>query len=104
MFYPRDLTIENEVAKLASPFGVELAGIDVLAKKRALPGGIRADLDFDREAQEELADAWNYLTWKCVLHYEAWLEGDPDAADEIQRRVHALRKLVQAWRALKGLD
>jgi hypothetical protein len=59
MFYPCNLAIENEVAKFASPFGVDLAGIDVLARKRALPGGIRMELDFDREAAEVRADAWN---------------------------------------------
>lgn len=104
MYYPRNLAIENEIARLITPDGSDLAGIDVLAKKRALPGGIRIDLDYDQEAAEELADAWNYLLWGSVILYQAWLEGHVWAADLIQRRLHALRKLVEVWRALKGLD
>lgn len=78
----------------------DTGGLDDLADRRAHPGGVRPDLDADREAREELADARNYLLWGIERVHARYLEGDQDAGDEVRRRLTALSYVIEAWHAL----
>lgn len=72
-------------------------GLNALAEHRALPGPVRLPRDFDQEIREEIADARNYIIWAIQELYEAYVAGDPQAADDYERRMRALSRLVQAW-------
>jgi hypothetical protein len=69
------------------------------ASFRTRPGGILLR-DFDQDTREELSDAVNYLTWAIEQEHDAYLAGDPAAADNYERRMRALTHVVNAWHAL----
>lgn len=75
-------------------------GLDDFADARAMPGGVRINIDVDRETAEEFADARNYLVWGLEPIYRAAREGDGEASDLYERRMRALRFLIAAWQAL----
>lgn len=72
-------------------------GLNALAEHRALPGPVHLPRDFDQEIREEIADARNYAIWAIQESYGDYLAGDPGAADDYERRMRALSKLVLAW-------
>jgi hypothetical protein len=63
---------------------------------------VRYGLDDIREAREELADCRNYLVWGIERIHDAYLAGDPDAADRMVMNMDALVAVVRAWRALRS--
>lgn len=75
-------------------------GLDDFADHRALPGGVRLELDPEQECLEELADARNYLVWGLVPLSERFESGDAEAAELYARRLRALSYVVKAWAAL----
>jgi hypothetical protein len=75
-------------------------GLDGFADARAWPGGVRCDLDGDREAAEEYADARNYHVWTIERIYQRFLDGEPSAAEVYERHMRALSHLLAAWHAL----
>lgn len=99
---PRDARLERELVALA----VQAAGVTSdlglreYADHRALPGGVRLDLDPIAEAREELADACNYLIWGIEPLYARYLAGDPEAADLYERMMRTLSGVIAAWCAL----
>lgn len=100
---PRDIALERElVATAAEGVGSDAGGLDAYADFRAHPGGVRPDLDDLTETREEIADARNYLVWGIERHYQAFLDGDPDAARYVTKRMRALGRLVQVWDELRG--
>lgn len=108
----RDLRLERELidlaARAAGRFDADGAGDDgglwVSANARAWPGGVRDDLDTDREAIEEFADGANYLLWGIERVHAAFLAGDPDATDRYERWMRTLAKLVDLWHELHTLS
>lgn len=114
--YRRDVELERYLTELAAQaagftkvvfdeYGFpENAGDDMglraFADGRAHPGGVRATLDVDREAAEELADCGNYLVWGIVPIYPWVLKGETWACDIYERRMRALRGVLIAWREL----
>jgi hypothetical protein len=99
---PRDVTLERELTQLAALAGGNATdyGLRDYADSRAWPGGVRRDLDCDREALEELADCASYLVWGIVPLLEAVHAGVPDALDKYERRMRALSALIVCWREL----
>lgn len=97
--HPRDKPLEQRILALASEAGGHQGdhGLWSYANHRAFPGGIRANLDSDQEAREELADCANYLTWGLVRDYEAYEQGQPEATDRFERRLRTLKHVVDAW-------
>jgi hypothetical protein len=99
---PRDVGLERELTRLAALAGGNATdyGLRDYADSRAWPGGVRRDLDCDREALEELADCASYLVWGIVPLLEAVHAGVPDALDKYERRMRALSALIVCWREL----
>jgi hypothetical protein len=99
---PRDVSLERELTQLAALAGGNASdyGLRDYADSRAWPGGVRRDLDCDREALEELADCASYLVWGIVPLLEAVHAGVPDALDKYERRMRALSALIVCWREL----
>ena len=98
----RDIHLER-VLSLDAAYAVNLSstgGIDEYADLRAHPGGVRADLDADQEAREELADARNYLLWGIEPIYAMVRSGRSQYAADYERRMRALSHVHQAWHAL----
>ena len=86
---------------LGTPVG-DTGGLDDFADARAWSGGVRANIDADRETLEELADARHYLVWGIQQVHDDYLAGDAQAQDTWQRRMRALRAVIEAWHALAG--
>lgn len=99
---PRDRVLERHLDSLAVRAAGRRhdGGLSRYAAARAHPGGVRAGLDADREAAEELADAWNYLRWGIEQVWGAYLAGDPDAARVYERRMRALVGVLNVWHDL----
>jgi hypothetical protein len=98
----RDIRLERELtATAAASVGLTDMGLSDFADARALPGGVRADIDPDREAMEEYADARNYLVWGIEPIYAQVGALDSRFTDDYERRMRSLRHLVQAWTALR---
>lgn len=76
-------------------------GLSAYADSRAMPGGVRADIDADLETFEELADARNYLVWGIERDFAAYLRGESEASARYERRMRALTLVVQTWHALR---
>lgn len=75
-------------------------GLDGFADHRALPGGVRSEMDYDREMAEELADARNYAVWGIEPIWAEVRAGDSQHTADYERRMRALSHLVAAWHAL----
>ncbi len=112
---PRNVARERALTELAAeaagflsstPEGLQVGddgGLRAFADGRAQPGGVRYDgRDFDREVQEELADAGNYLVWSLVPEYESVVAGESRASSDYARRMRALSAVVEAWHALRS--
>ncbi len=84
-----------------TPVG-DTGGLDEFADARAWSGGVRANIDADREALEELADARHYLVWGIQQVHAGYLAGDAESQDAFQRRMRALSHVIEAWHALAG--
>ncbi len=99
---PRDLAVEREVARIAAQAAglSDDRGLRAFAHLRALPGGVRVDMDGIRETAEELADGFNYIAWSLEPLYARYLAGDPDVLDHWERLMTTLQHLVKAWDAL----
>jgi hypothetical protein len=109
----RDLDIEAHLMNIAAQAAGHVTaddwgnltgddgGLSAFADARAMPGGVRADFDPDRETFEELADARNYLVWGIERDYAAFLRGESEATARYERRMRALRALVVAWWELR---
>lgn len=69
-------------------------GLSAFADARAMPGGVRADLDGVKEAGEEFADARNYLLWEIERIWPLVVAGEPDALDRYSQLFGALSALV----------
>lgn len=101
---PRNVALERELtdgAARAAGFVNGDGGLTALAEHRALPGGVRLELDDIREAREELADCRNYLVWGIERIHDQYLAGDPFAADRLVKNMDALAGVVRAWQALR---
>lgn len=100
----RDLSLERELTQLAAKAAglLDAGGIDDYANARALPGGVRPGLDFEREMREELADARNYACWAVEPLWAAHQAGDPDASKQVAKTLQALSAVVKAWHALSA--
>jgi hypothetical protein len=74
-------------------------GLRVFADHRALPGGLRPRTsdEWDREVAEELADAGNYLVWALLEDLVGYWAGEAEATTRFERRLRALRRVVEAW-------
>jgi hypothetical protein len=102
---PRDVDLERRLTEDATKQAGYVdgdRGLTAMAEERALPGGVRYGLDDIREAREELADCRNYLVWGIERIHDAYLAGDPDAADRMVMNMDALVAVVRAWRALRS--
>lgn len=102
-FRPRNVALERhftEIAARAAALPGAQHTLDAFADQRAWPGGVREDLDSDRETAEELADARHYLVWGLVPLYERAAAGDPAVLDAYERRLRALSHVIAAWHAL----
>lgn len=99
---PRDKGLELELTALAAKaVGHDTDyGLRDFADRRALPGGVRADLDCTREIAEELADASNYALWGIERIYNRVLAGDVEVLDDYERLMRAHSKIIEAWREL----
>lgn len=106
---PRDITLERKLSDSAARAagyttpdgGGDTGGLTAWAEHRALPGGVRLNIDTLRETREELADARNYLVWGVEPIYEQYLAGDPLACDRVARNMNALTRIIQAWHELQ---
>lgn len=98
----RNHRVERELRDIAVKAAgmVQDYGISAFADHRALPGGVRRDMDAFTEVREELSDAWNYLRWGAERQYDAYLAGDPTAADEYEWHMRAMTDLLRLWRTL----
>lgn len=107
---PRDFALERQLDELAARSAGHVdatgrgddGGLGAFADRRALAGGVRADLDGIRELSEEIADGRNYVVWDVERIWPQVLAGDADASDRYARLMAAHRRLVQAWRELHG--
>lgn len=109
---PRDEPLERHLTDLAAeaagymipgPEGKPVPddrGLRRYADYRTAPGGLRRGVDWDQEADEEIADLANYLVWGVIQVYDAYLDGDPEATRQYERRMRALVRCVQAWHDL----
>ena len=98
----RDFVLERslmEAASAAAGFAND-GGLGAYADYRAIPGGVRADIDADQETREELADARNYLVWGIEPIFARVRAGDSQFTADYERRLRALSHLVAAWHAL----
>jgi hypothetical protein len=100
---PRDPALERHLVDIACraaghPTGD--AGLSELADARALPMGIRPDIDALQEAREELADLRNYLVWGVTLIYPLVVAGEPEALDLYSMLMGALAGTVGTWHAM----
>jgi hypothetical protein len=99
---PRDLDREAyfmDLAARAAGFPHD-GGLSRLSDLRAWPEGVRQGMDWDDEARAELADGRSYLLWGMLPFYEGYLQGEPDATIQVERRLRALSHLISAWMAL----
>lgn len=96
---PRDRGLEQRLVALAAQVcgRSDDGGLLAYAGRRAHPGGVRVELDADKEAAEELADCCNYLVWGIQQVWPAYQAGDPDAARVYERRMRTLVTVVRAW-------
>jgi hypothetical protein len=105
---PRNLKLEAQLTDLAARAAGRFTasgdgddrGLLALAQSRALPGGVRENLEAVREIGEEAADALNYANWGIEKVYEDFLAGDHDAADTYDRLMRFSSRLVDAWHEL----
>lgn len=100
----RDLRLERMLtATAAAAHGLPgTGGLDAFADQRALPGGVRIELDADLETAEELADARNYLVWGIEPIYAAMVGGESVAGALYARRMRTLGHIAAAWHALQS--
>jgi hypothetical protein len=99
----RNFELERELTDLAARAAGYLndGGLGRFADLRAAPfGGVRTNLNSDREFCEEAADGRNYLVWGLVQARDGYLRGEPDATDDYERRLRALSHLVGAFQAI----
>jgi hypothetical protein len=102
---PRDRALERQLDKLAAlaaGYGGDDGGLGAYADQRALPGGVRPDLDGIRELSEEIGDGRNYVVWDIERMWPLVLAGDAEACERYARLMAAHTRLVQAWRELHG--
>jgi|GEM_PF-5912005 len=78
-------------------------GLSALANARALPGGVRINMDHDGEGIAEAADGRNYSVWGIEPIYEAAVAGDERASSAMALRMGALQGFVIAYANLKQL-
>lgn len=105
---PRDVDLERYFMDIAAraaghhtPDGKgDDHGLSDYADGRALPGGVRANMDHRREACEEAADLRNYLVWRAESVYDEAMAGDALALDRYEWALRCLSKLVPLWREL----
>jgi hypothetical protein len=105
---PRDRDLEKHfmdiAARAAGCFKADETGEDYglseYADKRALPGGVRANMDHRREACEEAADLRNYLVWRAEAVYDDAMAGDAVALDRYEWAMRCLSKTIPLWREL----
>jgi len=99
---PRNPERERELVSIAAR-SVGLsgdAGLWEFANARALPGGVRTNLNARQEIAEEVADGANYACWGIERVYDRMLEGDSEATAEYERLMRCLSYLSAAWNAL----
>jgi hypothetical protein len=105
---PRDMDLEQHfmdtAARAADCYRTDGTGEDFglskFADERALPGGVRANMDHRREACEEAADLRNYLVWRAEAVFDAAMAGDAVALDRYEWSLRCLSKLIPLWREL----
>jgi len=108
----RDLELERYLTNIAAqaaghvevkPDGTQTGdtrGLDDFADHRALPGGVRAEMDYDREMSEEIADARNYAVWGIEPIWLNVRSGVSEFTADYERRMRCLSYLIAAWHAL----
>lgn len=108
----RDIDLERYLTSIAAqahghtetlPNGTltgDTRGLDDFSDHRALPGGVRGDMDYDREMAEEIADARNYAVWGIEPIWTDVRAGESQNTSDYERRMRALGFLVAAWHAL----
>lgn len=101
---PRNGPLEAELMHVAvRAAGVaDDGGLAAYADWRALPGGVRGDMDAVLEAREECGDLRNYCLWGIERIHARVLDGDADVLDEYVKLMGCLTHTVLAWRALHG--
>jgi len=72
-------------------------GLGAFAASRVWPGGIRTEVDWDREAREEAADLANYLMFAMQQDFAGYLRGESEASARYERRMRTLKTLVVLW-------
>lgn len=95
--YPRDRMYEQSFAHAAghhAGLAAHAAMLRELADKRTMPGGLRRTADWRAETIEELADALNYLTWRCQ---QTQADELGPAYDEHLALVEAAGHIVRAY-------
>lgn len=101
---PRDMQGERVITALAAQAGgvreAAARSLDDFADARALPGGVRIDLDAVREISEELADARNYLVWGVQRTMPGVEQLDHDALEQYEPLMRCLAAVQEAWAAL----
>jgi hypothetical protein len=101
---PLELRLTDIAARAAGRFTQDGDGDDGglyrFASARALPGGIRRDLDAILEISEELADALNYALWGIERSYARFLGGDHAAEQAYDRLMRCATCLIDAWHEL----
>jgi hypothetical protein len=96
----RDIALERRLTDTAAK-AAGLPGDGGLwryANQRAHPGGVRADMDYDEETRQELADACNYLVWGIEPVYASL--GSGQFVDDYERYMRALSRVALAWHEL----
>lgn len=95
----RDVALERHLTNLAAVAAglPNDRGLRAFADARCLPGPIRTPRNWDQEAAEELADCANYLVWGLIEDYDAYAAGEPEGTARFERRLRALRRVVEAW-------
>jgi hypothetical protein len=108
----RDISLERYLTSIAAqatghtkPKGDgtsvgDTGGLDEFADRRALPGGVRAGMDYDREMAEEIADARNYAVWGIEPFWAEVRAGESRYTSDYERRMRSLSHLIEAWHAL----
>lgn len=103
---PRNIDLERmlteQAAIAAGGVGpVPDGGLVALSEARAWPGGVRRNVNWTREGQEEGADWRWYLLQPVIENWDAYLAGDPEACDIVARHMNALMLIIKAWHALR---
>lgn len=101
-FRPRNIQLERELTLTAARCTglAGTGGLDDYADHRALPGGVRYNLDPIQETLDELADARNYLVWGLERVHDRMVAGESEASAAYERLMRCLVHVVAAWTAL----